>query len=319
MNFKLEFTIPESNKKINLHDPIYLIGSCFSDSIGSLLQEHKFKATSNPFGTVYNPHSICRLLRDDISDLNTTAHQDVFYHWDTHSQISGLTQKQLTSELTQARTLSNDFIRKSKWLIITLGTAWVYRRKDNNEIVANCHKHPNTEFTKDLITVEQTVDDFEKLIPYLQSINPSLKIIFTVSPVRHVRDGLIENNRSKSILNQAVHELVEKHDHLFYFPSYEIIIDELRDYRFYKKDLIHPSHDATDYVWERFAAAYFDDATLSFIHKWKKLKTGLEHRPLHANSPSHQKFLKELLKQLQDVNDNIDLRVEIEMLKSQLQ
>ncbi|MFK7951344.1 MAG: GSCFA domain-containing protein [Ekhidna sp.] len=316
--FKLNFDIPQSEKKITLKDQIYLIGSCFSDEIGSLLKENKFSSLNNPFGTLYNPHSICKLIRNESSGNEIIDSQGVFYHWDSHGQVSGLDESEVISSFENALKQSDKALKEVNWLVITLGTGLVYRLKATNEIVANCHKIPSNQFSKELLTTNSIVDDFKKTIDYLKGINPELNILFTVSPVRHVKDGLVENNLSKSRLISAVHELVNNHSHLHYFPSYEIMMDELRDYRFYKKDMIHPSEEAVEYVWKKFSDTYFDQEALSFLSEWQKIKSALHHKPFQPHSDKHQQFLKNTLLQLEKLNDLVDISVEKQMLQEQL-
>lgn len=316
--FKLKFDIPVSPKKINLKDKLYLSGSCFSDEIGELLLVNKFTSFSNPFGTIYNPISIFKLLRNESVGNHITESQGVFYHWDCHGQISGLTQSEAQHSFSEQLNESNDFLKKSNWLIITLGTSIVYRLKSTNQIVANCHKIPSSEFHKEFLSTEEIIDDFNKTFNYLRNQIPNLNVILTVSPVRHVKDGLIENNLSKSILLAAVHDIVLGQDKVSYFPSYEIVIDELRDYRFYKKDMIHPSEEAVEYVWNRFAETYFDQETTNFLKEWSKIKSALQHKPFQPGSSKHQQFLSNTLDQLDKLNDLIDTSVEKEMIQKQL-
>lgn len=316
--FKLNFDIPSSEKKINLKGNIYLVGSCFSDEIGALLLENRFNLLSNPFGTIYNPHSIFKLLRDEASKNNTIESQGVFYHWDCHGQISGLSKSEIENAFANNRRQSNVFIKESNWLIVTLGTSIVYRLKSTNEIVANCHKVPASEFRKEYLTSDEIVADFEKSFQHLKNLNPDINIILTVSPVRHIKDGLVENNLSKSILLDAVHQIVNEYSNAHYFPSYEIMMDELRDYRFYKKDMIHPSEEAVEYIWKRFSESYFDQETMGFLNEWAKIKSALHHKPFQPSSAKHQQFLKNTLALLDKLNDLIDISVEKAMLQKQL-
>lgn len=318
MKLKLEFEIPESDNKLNLKDSIYLMGSCFSDEIGKLLKENKFQSLSNPFGTIYNPITIFGLLKNQFKAENTLSSGDVFYHWDAHGAISGRREAEAISAFRDAQSISIDFLSKTQWLVITMGTAWVYRYKQTGEIVANCHKIPSKEFTKELLEVEQIVAEFRELKKHLTQHFPEIKIILSLSPVRHIRDGLVENNQSKAVLIESIRQIQKNHSDVSYFPSYEIMMDELRDYRFYKTDLIHPSTDAVAYIWERFTSSYFDEETLAFLKKWSRLQSALKHRALYPDSSDHQRFLKETLTKLRELNDTVDLRVEIETLSSQI-
>ncbi|MEQ9466488.1 MAG: GSCFA domain-containing protein [Ekhidna sp.] len=312
--FKLNFEIPASSAKINLSDPVLLIGSCFSDEIGEKLKSHKFNAFSNPFGTIYNPHSIFKVLEGGLNPKDTIESQGVYYHWDAHGSVSGLSETDVSALLVQKNQEMNTFLGNAKWLIIALGTAIVYEY-ENVGIVANCHKIPQSKFTKRFLSQKEIIGQFARLHA---KFNPNLKIIFTVSPVRHIRDGLVENNRSKAILLDSIHQLVEEYKNVHYFPAYEILIDELRDYRFYAEDMIHPSSQAINYIWDTFSQTYFDSNTRSFLSEWVKVKAALNHRSFQPQSVSHQKFLYNTLEKLTALNEKVDLRVEIEQVKNQL-
>ena len=316
--FKLNFDIPRSKETIHIKDPLYLIGSCFSDEIGQRLLINKFEAISNPFGTIYNPTSIFKLMRGEFRPENIIESQGVYYHWDCHGEIAGLSPEELNERFLICQEQSKAFLQKTKWLIITLGTSYIYRLKSTDQVVANCHKVPQKEFAKELLTTESIIEDFNQTMNFLKSINKGLQIIFTVSPVRHVRDGLVENNRSKGILINATQQIVDNYDNCSYFPSYEIMIDELRDYRFYRRDRIHPSEEAVDYIWDRFIKTCFDEESQHFLEEWKKVKSALNHRPFNPKSEAHQYFIKKTLDQLNQLNELVDVSVEKESLEKQL-
>ena len=315
--FKITFDIPESEEKISLKDPILLIGSCFSSEIGEKLLQAKFTTLSNPFGTIYNPHSIFKLLKSESDKNNVIESQGVYYHWDAHGAIYGLSVEDTTQVFEDRIRESQTYLKSTKWLIITLGTAIVYEL-DSKEIVANCHKVPTKNFKKRFLTQKEIINQFETLHSYLGNLNPELQIIFTVSPVRHIKDGLVENNRSKAILIESVHEILSQNDNVSYFPSYEILIDELRDYRFYKEDMIHPSPQASSYIWDKFCETYFDTETTAFLKEWNGILSALNHRPFQVKSESHQKFLKNTLQKLMRMNEKVDLSVEIARLRKQI-
>lgn len=315
--FNLEFNIPKSAKKITLSDSLCLIGSCFSDEIGAYLDGNKFDNLSNPFGIIYNPHSIFKLIAGQVEATNIIQSQEVFYHWDAHGHVSGLSAKDTENLFDQKKNSLQSSLVKSNWLVITLGTAIVYEHGEVG-IVANCHKVPSSNFHKRLLNQDEIIGQFDKLHSYLESINPTLSIILTISPVRHVRDGLMENNRSKAILLDAVHLIKDSYPNAEYFPSYEIIIDELRDYRFFESDMIHPSEAAVKYIWDRFGQTYFDQPTQDTLAEWNKIKAALNHRPFQPQSFSHQNFLKNTLEKLQKMNEKIDVSVELEQLKKQI-
>ncbi len=315
--FKLEFNIPKSPEKITLSDSICLMGSCFSDEIGKNLSENKFNVLSNPFGTIYNPQSIFRLIADDISENRIIQSQDVFYHWDAHGTISSLEADETDALFQQKRLGLQTYLQTTNWLVITVGTALSYEHKEFG-VVANCHKVTPSSFTKRLLNRSEIIDEFHKMHEHLHSINPKMKIIFTVSPVRHIKDGLIENNRSKAILLDTLHSICEMHDDVKYFPSYEILVDELRDYRFYESDLIHPSKVAIEYIWKRFYQTYFNNESIDTLTEWNKIKASLNHKPFQPQSPAHQTFLKSTMERLIELNKKIDVNDEIVQIKDQI-
>jgi hypothetical protein len=209
-------------------------------------------------------------------------------------------------------------VQKADWLIITYGTAWVYELLETKEVVANCHKMPQTLFAKSLMTQKKVLDSFETMYGLLKSFNPNIKIIVTVSPVRHLKDTLELNSVSKSVLRVACHTLTEQYHDVLYFPSYEIMMDDLRDYRFYKSDMIHPTKDAEEYIWEKFVERFFDDSLKSFLKKWGEIRTALAHKPFHPTSSSHQKFLHQTLKKLLELKALVNVDQEVAMLEEQL-
>ena len=293
------------------------MGSCFSDQMGEYLVKNKFNVLTNPFGTIYNPHSIFKLLANNVTIDQVVESQGVYYHWDAHGTISGNSKPEVTTIVEQKRNETKSFLEETDWLIITPGTSFVYEHLEKG-IVANCHKIPAAMFKKRLLTGEEIISQFNKLHSYLAQINPSLNMLFTVSPVRHIRDGLIENNRSKAVLIDAIHSLVNQWPNVSYFPSYELLIDELRDYRFYAEDMVHPSSIAVKYIWDKFVATHFDDEAVTFLGEWHKIKMAMNHTPLRKESDAHQSFLKKTLSKLEKMNEKVDVRVEIKQLRSQI-
>ncbi|WP_421869151.1 GSCFA domain-containing protein [Marinoscillum sp.] len=305
-----------------MKDPIFSIGSCFSDNIGSKLRENKFDVVTNPLGIIYNPYSIFKnlklLLSEGLDPNNFIKRGNIYFHWDTHSAISGTEINQFKELLEEKSRLSKQSLIAAEWLVITLGTIYTYRYRGNDMIVANCHKVPQKEFEKQTLTHEEIVEDYQETMELVRSINPRIKVILTVSPVRHIRDGLIANNISKATLLQAVHDIVRSDKDSYYFPSYEIMIDELRDYRFYKSDMIHPSEQAINYIWNKLSKVFFDQETQRFIDNWSKILKSLSHKPFHPNTPEHQKFLNSTIKKLEELEDKVDVTEEISFVKNQL-
>ncbi|MFY0606909.1 MAG: GSCFA domain-containing protein [Cyclobacteriaceae bacterium] len=320
--FTLPFQIPKSSSKIGLSDSIFSMGSCFAENMSHLLLENKFKALANPFGTIYNPHSIFKVIRTVLSsDFNADAiieNSGVYYHWDAHSEVSETNLSRLKSRLLETSKTARAQLLASHWLIITLGTAKVYSLRSSNEIVANCHKIPQKQFDSRLMTEMEIVESFESTHHLIKKHNPNINIILTVSPVRHIRDGLVENNMSKGVLLNAVNRITSAHSNIHYFPAYELMIDVLRDYRFYKRDMIHPSDHAVEYIWDRFCETYLDEQSISFLGKWDKIKRALNHKAFHPKSEAHQRFLKEIKSQLVSLTSQIDIEKELAIIEKQL-
>ena len=313
----------ESEVKINLSDRILCIGSCFANMVGRKLDEHKFTVKVNPYGIIFNPESIFNLLDFSINHHFPAPHtyiknQGIFYNYHLHSDFGSPDHRPLKDQIEQAIKSTATWLSEADWLILTFGTAIIYERADNGETVANCHKMPSRLFNKRFLTGEEIRGRFELLINRLKPLNRHLKVMLTVSPVRHIKDGLESNAVSKSILRVASHYLAENFAHVTYFPGYEIMMDDLRDYRFYERDMIHPSSVAEDYIWEMFGQSYFSTDSRTFIREWQKIRKALAHRPFHPQSENHRNFLKKLLMQLHTINDTVDVRAEIEEIERQL-
>lgn len=316
--FQLSFDIPPSEKKIGLDASIFLQGSCFSDEIGTRLLANKLDVLSNPFGTIFNPVSLLQVLTSVPKPDRIVESQGVYYHWDAHGKIAGRTAQEVQERLEKTFEEQRAFLSECKWLILTLGSALVYEWSDGS-LVANCHKRPAKEFKKRFLSSAEIIAAFEQAKDAIRELNPHVQFILTVSPVRHLRDGLIANNRSKSILIEATHALASAHEDIAYFPSYEIVMDELRDYRFFKPDFAHPSEQAVDYVWERFQQTYFTAEDRETINQWSKLRKALEHRPFYPQTAAHKGFLESTLEKLEVLNQSLDVTAEIRKIREQLQ
>jgi len=318
--FRTEIIPQISDQKISLKTPLITMGSCFSDSIGGRLAQNKFDVLANPFGVIFNPISINKLLKiattnGDIQDHNWIKSQDIHLHYDVHSQQGSINKQEALDNVDNAIAMTYKQLQKTKWLIITWGTAIVYERKNTGEVVANCHKVPAESFTKRILSNKEIIADFEELLSVLPA---SVNILLTVSPVRHLKETLELNSVSKSTLRLACHQLSQQHNRVSYFPAYELILDDLRDYRFYKSDMLHPSEEAIAYVWDKFKDAYFDDSSLEFIQKWEEITSALNHKPFNPKSTAHQQFIKNTIKSLKELNDEIDVSTEINHLQQQL-
>ncbi len=310
-SLRTEIKIPRSDWNIGLKDSVVTIGSCFSDTIGEKLRQYKFKISVNPFGTVYNPISIFNLLQDEEVDPGRVVKsQGMYLHYDFHSAFRSSKEDELLKSLAESKRSAISDLRSATYLIITFGTSWIYELKSTEAIVANCHKVPQKEFSKRLLGLKEIIKAFDQLVEHLKKVNSELKILLTVSPVRHIKDGIQENQLSKSILRVICDFAVSSYDHVQYFPSYEIMMDDLRDYRFYKDDLIHPTAFAENYIWERFQETYFDKATLEFAKEWKAILSALEHRPFNPQSDEHQRFIKRQLDKLKELSTLCDVSSE---------
>ncbi|MCI0750678.1 MAG: GSCFA domain-containing protein [Flammeovirgaceae bacterium] len=321
--FRTELNPSLSPHKISLSDSIVTVGSCFSDTIGLQLRDYKFNVQANPFGTIYNPLSIHKLLylaiHNELPAVHTYLKRDeISFNYDFHSEFSAPSQPELQKRIANTIGYVHHQLTHAQWILITYGTAWVYHRNDTGEVVANCHKIPASQFTKKLLSQESVVEDFKKLHETIKSVNPQAQVIITLSPVRHLKDTLELNAVSKSILRSAIHQIAQEFNSANYFPAYEILLDDLRDYRYYKSDLLHPSDVAEEYIWQKFMDCYFDEGTRKFISSWKQIRAALSHKPFHPQTASHQRFLKVTLKQVEELKSIVNVDEELQLIKSQL-
>ena len=326
MEFRLEFTPRPFLSRINHQHQLLLIGSCFTENIGSKLKQLKFSVLENPNGILFNPISIIKSL-DSYIDRRQYTEADLFYQneswnsWEHHSRFSHPDKDACLKMINQSQQGAHHFLKKADWLLITLGSAFVYElqssagspAEQDGNVVANCHKVPTGKFHKRLLNTTEITSAFKTLFNKIAIFNPSINFIFTVSPVRHLRDGFVENNRSKATLIQAIHELVDGNDRLVYFPAYELVIDDLRDYRFYAEDMVHPNYAATNYVWEKFVTAAIDESSQQLMKDINVINAAINHKPFNPTSGAHQKFLQanfEKLTQLKTQLPYIDFSAE---------
>ncbi|NCO63883.1 MAG: GSCFA domain-containing protein [Flavobacteriales bacterium] len=302
MNLIIKIPILKANSPINYSSKIVLLGSCFSDNIGEKLEYYKFQNLQNPLGILFHPKAIETLIVNAIEEKSYLERDLFFYNeqwhcFDAHSKLSNSSKEVLLSHLNQAIESTNQQISKSTHIIITLGTAWAYRFVENNHIVANCHKVPQKQFSKELLSVEEILQSLENMVSLIQKVNPDVAIIFTVSPVRHIKDGFVENTQSKAHLISAIHRVLSPRAQsrgLYYFPSYEIMMDELRDYRFYAEDMIHPNQIAINYIWEKFQEVWMSSEVSKTMEAIDEVQKGLNHKPFNPNSKAHKAFLQNL-------------------------
>ncbi|MEO7308135.1 MAG: GSCFA domain-containing protein, partial [Ferruginibacter sp.] len=306
MDFHLEFSPKPFDVKINHRHNLLLIGSCFTEQIGTKLANHKFAVLDNPNGILFNPVSITRSISSYI-DNKQYNESDLFYQnecwnsWEHHSRFSKPGVTECLNGINESQSKANTFLKNADWLLITIGSAFVYQtspltplleERGNATVVANCHKVSTDKFVKRLLTTDEVVSDLQNVLTKAVTFNPGLKIIFTISPVRHLRDGFVENNRSKATLIQSVQRLVETNNNCFYFPAYELIIDDLRDYRFFAEDMVHPNYAATNYVWEKFIATCIDEPSQQLMKEIAVIVAAKNHKPFNPTSEQHKKFLQ---------------------------
>jgi hypothetical protein len=325
MEFFASLNIKRLQPPITYEDNILVTGSCFTEHIGNYLMDVKFNILQNPNGILFDPISVCNSL---VSYIHNKQHKegDLFYlneswhSWQHHGRFSNPDKEECLRVINESQNAAHFFLKQADWLIITLGSSFNYRLTGSSIPVANCHKAPAQTFSKHLCTIEETVTALDQTIHQLFHFNPELKIIFTISPVRHLRDGVVENNRSKARLIEAVHHLVNKFDKLYYFPAYELVIDVLRDYRFYDIDLAHPNYVATQFVLEKFTQNCFDESTQELMKEIKKIIIAKKHTPFNPHSQQHKKFLHTYFnktKQLQEEYPWLDLKKEMEYFSQQ--
>ncbi len=304
MKFHLDITIPSPEGPVRHRDRILLVGSCFTQHIGNRLADLKFSTLQNPNGILFDAQSVCSSLLSYIGN-KPAGEKDLFFlnelwqSWQHHSKFSGQHAGEVLANINQSRGEAHRFLAEAEWLIITLGTAFSYRLQPAGEPVANCHRAPAQWFQKHMVSIPDILDTIEDCLQQLSAFNPRLKTIFTISPVRHVREGVTENNRSKARLIEAVHDIVARHPHCYYFPAYELVIDVLRDYRFYDIDLVHPNYAATEYVFDRFAAAYLAPTESALLEEIQKITTAFKHHPSHPGTQAHQGFLSGMQSRIQ--------------------
>jgi len=329
MKFHFEFDIKKLSQPISHKDKLFLIGSCFTENIGEKLKKYKFSVLENPHGILFNPVSVAEALTDYIEHTEYTEQNlfqlnEAWHSWKHHSRFSGITIEESINKINGSIAEANFYLKEAGYIMITLGSAWIYTLTEkainakNGSVAANNHKAPADWFSRRLMTAEEVLQTLDNVLYRLFHFNQKLKIIFTISPVRHLREGAVENNRSKAVLIQAVHHLVDKFDRLYYFPAYELVIDDLRDYRFYAEDLVHPNYFATQYVWEKFVDACMDEKTKSLMEEIHSINLAFQHKPFNSTSDQHKKFLRSFYEKtmaLQEQYSYLNFNKELEFFK----
>lgn len=300
MKFRTEVDINESEKKIGLEDCIFSIGSCFATEMHEKFSEGQIQSFNNPFGTIFNPYSVYQAIRQ-IYDAKEYQENDLilanenYISLDHHSSFDSRYAHKSLAKINQNIEDANQFLQNTSFVIITLGTSYIYEFLPKKRLVANCHKIPQKFFEKRFLSHQEITNSINKTIEILTDIcKNDVQILFTVSPVRHTKDGIVENQLSKSKLITAIHEVIANHQHCHYLPIYEMLMDDLRDYRFYKDDLIHPSSQAVQYIWEKFGNAYFSDETKVFINDNNKIVAALNHKTDDDKNPKYQEFREKI-------------------------
>jgi hypothetical protein len=302
MDFMVNIDLKKLPVPINYKHKILLVGSCFTEHIGNTLGALKFSILQNPNGILFDPASVCKSLisyaenkkysEEDLFQLN-----EVWNSWEYHSRFSNIDRTTAVNIINESQQKAYEFLKQADWIIITLGSSFSYRLAPQaslykaGEAVANCHRAPSQWFDKHLLSIDETISLLDTCYHRLLQFNPGLNILFTVSPVRHIRDGVVENNRSKARLIEAVHHMVNKFERLHYFPAYELVIDVLRDYRFYDVDLVHPNYMATEFVLEKFSTACIDEESQKLMQEIKKIRIARHHRAFQPDTKAHRDFL----------------------------
>jgi hypothetical protein len=327
MDLMLNINLKKLTSPISYQNKILLIGSCFTEHIGNALQELKFSVLQNPNGILFGPDAVCKSLQSYIQNKKYSAADlfelnEVWNSWQHHSRFSNMSSAEAVRIINESQQTAHDFLKQTDWLVITLGSSFSYRLTPYSKVasqsigdgVANCHRAPANWFTKEMLEIDDIKSMLEDCLNQLKEFNSKLKFIFTVSPVRHIRDGVVENNRSKARLIEAVHYIVNKYDNAYYFPAYELVIDVLRDYRFYDIDLVHPNYPATEFVLEKFAENCINDEAQELMQEVKKIIIARKHKAFQPATQAHKQFLIshfEKVKILQEKYPFLDMKEEL--------
>ena len=323
MKFRTELHLQKSDIHIGYSDRLLLLGSCFSENIGQKLNQIKYLTTVNPLGIVYHPVPLHESIKDALSgkvieESNLNRNIDGQYTaWNIHSRLSTVDAQESMNQMNDGLEQLKGSLQGANFLILTYGTAYYYDHKDYGP-VANCHKFPSKDFVKKLSSTNELIYSFDRMLTSLKTVNPNIKVLLTVSPVRHIKDGIIENNRSKAHLISAVHEICDNNSHCHYLPSYELLIDDLRDYRYYADDMVHPSDQAIEYIWSKIGEHILAPSEATLRSDILKLIRAAAHRPFNAKSQQHMTFLntqRELTNKILKTYPNLDFSKELEVFE----
>lgn len=328
MELCTRITIPKALFTFSYTDRTVLLGSCFAENIGKKLTDNKFATDVNPFGTLYNPMSVASALKmllrpERFATGDLFCHEGIYHSFSHHSRFSSASEAECLDTINERLTDSSAFLRKATRLIVTLGTAYVYRLKENGQIVSNCHKLPERLFDRSMLSVADITTEWHNLLLSLWEQNPGLQVLFTVSPIRHWKDGAHANQLSKSTLLLAIDRLQESYpEHIAYFPAYEIMMDELRDYRFYADDMLHPSPLAIEYIWQRFIESLLAKEAQAIYREWREIQKAINHKPFQPDGEGYKQFILQTLLKMERISDkfpSFEFSNERDMLKSKLQ
>lgn len=310
MQLQTQIPLQPAKQPIDYRSRVLFMGSCFSEHIGAKMEAAKFRSETNPLGIVFHPLAIEKLLARAINtEVYTEA--DLFFHneqwhcFEAHSVLSHTSKELCLKHLNDGLSLLNTYVSEVSHIFLTYGTAWVYRYMDSDTVVANCHKVPQKKFVKELLSVEEVRASTERMVALLKNVNPTVQIIGTVSPVRHLKDGFVENSRSKAHLLAGLHAVIEEERGTHYFPSYELMMDQLRDYRFYAEDMLHPTSTAIQLIWEHFTEVWISKETKNLREQIEAIQRGIRHRAFNEESEAHQKFLAELQQKIVAVREQL--------------
>ena len=306
-DFRTELFPASAPFNITYQSVITAIGSCFTQHIGAWMENVKFNCKTNPFGILFHPIAIANCIERIVHQKEYTEEEvqfnnELYCSFDHHSSFNHPDKATFLHNVNSRLIEFKNHLEQSDSIIITLGTAWAYRHLNSGKIVANCHKINANQFTKELLSMEQVVDALQSTYALLNKSN--VRFVFTVSPVRHLKDGFVENQLSKSILITAIHEFMKDKQNCYYFPAYEIMMDDLRDYRFYSEDMLHPNAQAINYIKEKFATTFIPEKDRNLIEQVEKVRRDMAHRPFHQNSIAYEKFQDNLKKSINILEEN---------------
>lgn len=326
MNFRTQVEWAEKQTEIRHSERILFFGSCFAENIGNLLLENKFRCDVNPFGVLYNPMSISKALKQ-LMDGKVYEESDLFFSngewhsWMHHSSFSDALSEKCLDRINGRLGQASASLPETDWMVMTWGTAYVYVHNELKEVVGNCHKQPDKTFSRLRLNISTIVEEYQDVLSRLKAVNPNMKFLFTVSPIRHAKDGMHGNQLSKSVLLLAIDELCRTCPDCHYFPSYEIMMDELRDYRFYADDMLHPSQLAVEYIWECFSQCYFSKETCAIIKEWEEIRKGLAHKPYAPESEGYRRFLSQIVLKIDRMKEKLpylEVQKEMKLCESRL-